>query len=570
MFLNLADRLLFHSTIYPFILQWWITIAMIGVVFGWGFIVFKKSLGFNTKIKKTTWLILGVFMLLFLIVNLSFNSFRAADEEWASIYRAKTMLNGNQRVYAEENSGIVFPLLAAGLLKLGNSFIPLIRIVNICLGTISLFLIFECAYLIFDNEKASLFSVFIYVLTPWTYRYTGILFGLPTLVHFLSLLSLLAILLAFKYHKLYLHILSLASLLVLNQTKLEYFLYYFIYLAIFFAVKEYKKLAKKEIIIFTIMIIICFIPAIFKSAQFKFLFLANPDWCGVSAQTIDAHYSYGNIVNKIDDILQKLINKRVALSYFFGDLPIFVKFWGQKTLILPITTAIIGIYLALKEYPQKKLFLSFPALFFLSLAIGYLFDCGWYEARHAISAYGFIAIFSGYCFWWFLSQNKLFKVEEIFIHFMLIFLISAQLIICSQVFENYRNGIRTFVFKYQSYYLYKDLMRNISNQSAIFLSVDDNSAHILKLLGYKSKSWNDYINNNSATINPQKVVDHFFTSELTNFKNKVYFIKSPACDEWDFYKIFCDKAESEAKEMVGEIYIKTEDSKIKLFVLKND
>jgi hypothetical protein len=578
MFLNLVNKWLLCSfnthplclkNVFPFILQWWIIIFMLGVFISCLLLIIKKPLGFNQKIQKKTWIILGIFMLLFLIVNLTFNSFRAADEEWASIYRAKTILDGNQRVYVQDNSGIVFPILVAGLLKISHFYVPSIWIFNILLGTISLFLIFECTYLIFDNEKASLLSVLVYVLTPWSYHYTGILFGLPTLVHFLSLLSLLLILLSFKYHKLYLHILSLASLLILNQTKLEYLSYYFIYLIIFFIIKEYKKLQKTEITIFIVIAFICLIPAILKNALFKISFLANPGWCGVATQTTENYY-YGVIITKIDNLLQDLVNKRVKLSYFLGDSLIFFKFWSQPTLILPVIISMIGIFLAFKEYQNKKLFLSFPVLFFFALAIGYMFDCGWYEARHAISSYGLLVIFSGYCLWWLLSKTNLIKTGKIIIYSVLLFLFSIQLSIFLWDLNYSYRIIKTFPYEYQLYYFYNNLMKDISDRSGMFITLDNNSKHILKILGYQAVSFNDYLNNNDKVINYKETINHFFASEISNFRNKVYFIKSPACGYFNFFMDFCDRASKESKKMLKEIYIKSGNDKIQLFILKDN
>jgi len=578
MFLNLVNKWLLCSfnthplclkNVFPFILQWWIIIAILGVFISCFLLIIKKPLGFNQKIQKKTWIILGIFMLLFLIVNLSFNSFRAADEEWASIYRAKTMLDGNQRVYVQDNSGIVFPILVAGLLKISHFYVPSIWIFNILLGTISLFLIFECTYLIFDNEKASLLSVLVYVITPWTYHYTGILFGLPTLVHFLSLLSLLLILLSFKYHKLYLHILSLVSLLILNQTKLEYFPYYFIYLIIFFIIKEYKKLQKTEIIVFIVIAFICLIPAILKNALFKISFLANPGWCGVATQTTE-NYSYGIIITKIDNLLQDLVNKRVKLSYFLGDSLIFLKFWSQPTLILPVIISMIGIFLAFKEYQNKKLFLSFPVLFFFALAIGYMFDCGWYEARHAISSYGLLVIFSGYCLWWLLSKTNLIKTGKIIIYSVLLFLLSIQLIIFLWDLNYSYRIIKTFPYEYQLYYFYNNLMKDISDRSGMFITLDNNSKHILKILGYQAVSFNDYLNNNDKVINYKETIERFFASEISNFRNKVYFIKSPACGYFNFFMDFCDRASKESKIMLKEISVEGTNDKIQLFILKDN
>jgi len=578
MFLNLVNKWLLCSfnthplclkNVFPFILQWWIIIAILGVFISCFLLIIKKPLGFNQKIQKKTWIILGIFMLLFLIVNLSFNSFRAADEEWASIYRAKTMLDGNQRVYVQDNSGIVFPILVAALLKISHFYVPSIWIFNILLGTISLFLIFECTYLIFDNEKASLLSVLVYVLTPWTYHYTGILFGLPTLVHFLSLLSLLLILLSFKYHKLYLHILSLASLLILNQTKLEYLPYYFIYLIIFFIIKEYKKLQKTEITVFIVIAFICLIPAILKNALFKISFLANPGWCGVATQTTE-NYSYGIIITKIDNLLQDLVNKRVKLSYFLGDSLIFLKFWSQPTLILPVIISMIGIFLAFKEYQNKKLFLSFPVLFFFALAIGYMFDCGWYEARHAISSYGLLVIFSGYCLWWLLSKTNLIKTGKIIIYSVLLFLLSIQLIIFLWDLNYSYRIIKTFPYEYQLYYFYNNLMKDISDRSGMFITLDNNSKHILKILGYQAVSFNDYLNNNDKVINYKETIERFFASEISNFRNKVYFIKSPACGYFNFFMDFCDRASKESKIMLKEISVEGTNDKIQLFILKDN
>jgi len=588
MFLGFVDRWMLHSSdIYPFILQWWIAIAIIGVFIGCLFLVLKKPLGFNKKIQNRTWLILGVLMLMFLIVNLSFNSFWSADEEWDSIYQAKTMLDGNKRVYVQEKTGIVFPLLAAGLLKISNSYVPLIRIFNIILGTISLFLIFECAYLLFGKEKASLLSVLVYVITPWTYRYTGILFGLPTLVQFLSLLSLLVILLAFKYHKFSLHLLSVVSLLVLNQTKLEYFPYYLIYLIAFFVVREYRRLKKKEIIIFTGVVFLSFIPAILRNGLFKMKYLADPNWCGCYAQASYVKYSYGIIVTGIDHILQVLINTRITLSYFLEDLPVFFRFWSQSTLILPVTLAITGFFLSLKEYRYRKFFLWLPVVFFLSLAMGYLSDCGWYGARHAISAYGFLAIFSGYCLWYLLTKSgtrtiftttkrtfsmvfpKISNVAKYFIYFGIFCLILFQCFICSQELRSYREEVQSIPLESNSYRFYKDFMKGISNESTIFITADNYAKYILRILGYQSESFSDHMQGNDMVINYDETVNHFFLSDDLDFSNKIYFIKSPACVWSDQFAAFCDAAEKRSKKMVKKTYYSRvqPDYSLQLFLL---
>jgi len=589
MFLNFINRWIFNSNdVYPFILQWWVTIAMIGTFVSCFFLIIKRPLGFNKKIQNRTWLVLGILILLFLIINLSFNSFRPADEEWGSVYSAKTMINGNKMVYIHDNSGIVFPLLAAGLLKISNFHIPLIRIFNIILGTISLFLIFECAYLLFNNEKASLLSVFVYAITPWAYRYTGILFGLPTLVQFLSLLSLLAILLAFKYHKFSLHLLSLVSLLVLNQTKLEYFSYYFIYLIVFFIIGEYKKIKKKELIVFIVIAFLCFIPAVLKSALFKISYLANPSWCGYLAQTAYAKHSYGIIITGIDHILQRSINMRIALSYFLEDLPVFFKFWSQPTLILPIVLAIMGIFLSFKKYYRKKLFLWFPIIFFLGLATGYLFDCGWYEARHAISAYGFLAIFSGYGLWRLLTKSKtrgffalfktifpltpskISKATKYFIYLGVFCLILLQCFFCFQKLRSYREDIQNSPFKFQSYYLYENFMKNISNQSAFFITVDNSEKYILRILGYQTESFSNCIKSNNRTMNYEKTIHDLLVSNDFNYSDKLYFIKSPACGWFNLFASFCNESEKRSKYMLKETYYGPKElgNKLQLFLLK--
>jgi len=566
MFLNFFYALLSSpNTIYPFLLQCEVAMAILIIIGYWIFFVFKKPLSFNVKIEKETKVFLFILLFCFLIINFNFHSFKAADEEWGSIYRAQTMISGNQRVYFEENSGIVFPLLVAGILKL-HFPVEFIRIYNIIIGTISVLLIFECALLIFENDKIALLGSLIYIITPWSYLYTGVLFGLPTLVHFLSLLSLLFIILAFKYSKFSFHILSLISLLILNQTKLEYLPYYFIYLILFFINKEYRKFTKTKIIIFIAIAFLCFVPAIIKNGLFKISFLSNPNFCGFPAQTIDARYSYGAIIEFLDNILKKIINNRIAFSYLLGDTPLFIKFWGQKTLIIPSILCILGIFISLKRKKYKKIILWLPIIFFLILAMDYLLDCGWYEARHAISSYGFISIFSGYSLYWTLNNNIIKRKLKYLLCIICFVLLCSQAFVCFNGLEQINDRRKIFYYEYHAYYLYKDLFKDIPKKDALFIGAHNVDKNILRVLGYRAESFADFIKTNEIKINYEKTIDKFFSSDIVARENIVYFVKSPSCYYFDSLLAFCQRAQTISPELIKEGNWNNE--KIQVFILQ--
>ncbi|MCX6737237.1 MAG: glycosyltransferase family 39 protein [Candidatus Parcubacteria bacterium] len=545
-----------------------VTTVMFLVVFGWfGLILIRKKFS-KTQINRKTLLFLSILTILFFIVNIGFNSFRAADEEWTSIYRAKTMLDGNKRIYSNDNTGIVFPLIVANLLKISHFHYPIIRVFNIVLGTLSLWLIFGCAKVLFENDAVGLWGVLIYILTPWAYRYTGILFGLPTLVHFLSLLSLLTILLAFKHHNIALHLLALGSLLVLNQTKMEYFLYYFIYLAVFCALKEYKNFSKKQIILFGIMAMILLVPPIIKANLFKSSFSGNPGWCGFPAQTFGHAYTNNAIVLGVDNVLRKVINSRISLAYFLGDLPVFFKFWWQTNLILPTVLSIVGAFLALKEYPKKKIQNLIPLLFFSSLAIGYLFDCGWYEARHAISAYGFLAIFAGYGLYWLLQTSKTEKWGRVLATGTIICLLTFQAIICSEYLKDYKAEVKMFKSWFNTYSLDRQLFTGLANKNALIITIDNTNRDILHCLGYRAVSFSDSIDTNGKITDGQSSIDSFLNSPDIKKEDAVYFLKSFGCSSFDFFKQFCLALTARAQKIEKEIYLYDEGFKTQVLIIK--
>ncbi|MEM5781764.1 MAG: hypothetical protein QXD43_01030 [Candidatus Aenigmatarchaeota archaeon] len=563
MFLNFIRHLLLCGvnnniisdySIIPFAFQIEVNLAIILLIIGCLVLLLKRPLGINKNIKISAWIILITILCVYLFLNLNFHSFRAADAEWGSIYRAKTILDGNRRVYLEDNSGIVYPLLIAGILKISNLYIPTIRIFNIILGTLIILLIFECSYILFGNILVSFFNVFIYILTPWTYYYTGILFGLPTVVHFFTLLSLLFVLLAFKYHKLYFHIFAILSLFILNQTKLEYFLYYLIYLLIFILTKEYKLFKKKHLIFFIIIVLVCFIISLIKFGLFKISFLSNPNWCGFPSQAVDIIRPTNTFIKTIDDILYYIINPRIKLSYFLTDISVFIKFWTQITLILPVLLSVLGFGLACKEFTNKKILILIPVIWFLILAIGYLFDCGWYEARHAISAFGLLIIYSGYYLWWLLKNSYVIKRGKVLFYSILFFIFVTQFLLCFWNLQQINSEIQAFPYKYQLYYLLQNLMNNISSQKSFFIVVDNDSKYILKLLGYQTTSFNDYLNNNDKIINYEQTINYFFTEDINKFNNdNIYFIKSPTCYYFSAFQRFCDEANKRAKAIIKTI-----------------
>lgn len=553
MFVKFFYTLLSSSNnIYPFLLQSEVAIAILIILSYWLFFIIKRPFSINIQVEKGTKILLFILLFIFFIINFNFYSFRAADEEWASIYRAQTMINGNKRVYFQDNSGIVFPLLIAGILKL-HLPIEFIRVYNIIIGTISVLLIFECTLLIFDNDKIAFLSSFVYIITSWSYLYTGILFGLPTLVHFLSLLSLLFIILAFKYSIFSFHLLSLISLLVLNQSKLEYLPYYFVYLILFFISKEYRKFNKIKIIIFIIVAFLCFIPAIIKNGLFYISFFNNPGWCGFPAQTVDSQYFYGTLIKKLDSILQKVINKRIAFSYLISDILLFIKFWTQKTLIIPIILSILGIYISLKKKQYNKtLILYLPLIFFLILAIGYMFDCGWYEARHAISSYGFLSIFAGYSLYLLINNNIINKKLRYLLYIIFIILISIQVFLCCNELELIKNRSKMLYYEYHPYYLYKDLFKDIPKDDALFIVVSNMDKYILRILGYRAESFSDFITTNEMLKNYQKTIDKFFASDIISKENTVYFVKAPSCNYFNCFLAFCQKAQMLSLDLFKE------------------
>ncbi|HNW96528.1 MAG TPA: glycosyltransferase family 39 protein [Candidatus Paceibacterota bacterium] len=571
MLTQIIDKLFFHSSvIYPWSLQLMIMIIMFAIGMGWLAIIIKKSMFLGKQIKKPILIILICLTLCFFVINLNFNSFRAADEEWGSIYRAKTILGGNKVTYSNEHTGIVFPIIMAGLLKVSNFNYPAIRIFNILLGSLSLWLIFGCSRTLFDNDTAGLFSVIIYILTPWSYRYTGVLFGLPTLVHFLSLLCLLTILLAFKYHELSLHLLALSSLMVLNQTKMEYFFYYLIYLIIFCIVKEWKNFSKKQIVLFSIIAVMLLIPPIIKANLFKISFSRNPGWCGFPSQTTNDVYANNSFVLLVNKLLKPLVNTRISLSYFLGDLPVFVKFWSQNDLILPVLLAIIGIFLISGDYTHKKLQFFLPIIFFASLALGYCFDCGWYEARHAISAYGFLVIYAGYCLYWFWAMGQ---QKQAIIKFLskglIIYLLTFQMCICICSLNNYRSEITSFPSWFNSYAIDSRLLSGFTDKQSLIVTLSNTDRNILLCLGYKAISVTDFINSNTQLTNAQLSADTILNSSDIKNEPKVYFLKSFDCDNNNIFKNICQLVVQKRSRIEKELYLPNESYMIQLLVLRN-
>lgn len=569
---KIIHNLLLLRNIPLVVIQWFVALIIIGLLIG-SIIVFIRLLkDLRTKLHKQSWVLLGLCLLVFLIINLHFHSFKAADEEWFSIYNGQMLLAGNQSVYRSERSGIVFPLLIAGIFKLGIS-VNAIPLLNICLGTITILLIFCSSFMIFENERASLLSIFIYILTPWSYLYTGVLFGLPTLVHFLSLLSLLLILIAFKYHKISAHILSLCALLVLNQTKFEYIIYYGIYLIYFWISQEYKHFKKLEVVLFLLISLIFCMPIVVRAILFQINRpLMDSSWCGVGTQTFE-NYSYGNLVRRIDRILQTFIYSRIKLSYFLGDIITFVKFWGQSTLIIPILLFLIGIFVSFRNSRQNKVLLWFPILFFFALAVGYMFDCGWYEARHAISSYGFVVIFVGYCLWWVIDRSNKANDKLKFITYLILStLLTVQTLLCFQNIKHYQEKIQSNPFEFQSYHFLEKITQGMPKQNLLFITLDNNSRYILQILGYQADSFNDYINSNTKVINYQETsLDYVSNLQLRQKDNSynIYFIKSPVCNYFSFFRAFCDIVESRATD-IKRIDINNESITLQLLYLTDD
>jgi len=485
-------------------------------------------------VSKNTLLVLTLLAVFFIFVcgfwGLNFKFFNASDREWRELNVAKNLLSGDKNALFEFPEKKVSPLILAFGFRIFG-FTPLVAsLVNLFLAVLSIFLVFILAQTIFKNEKISLASSFIYAFNPFTLVFSSLRMGDPTTVGFFLLLFAITVILSFRYHKLSLHILTLAFFALTVHTKPEYFILIFPYIFCFIILKEHKHLSFNKIIILIILFFLFSFPFFVSNIHFRKSYALG--WCGSPSQTFHNGkiYSYNHpITEPLDKIIRFLANGRFSINYLIYDVPNLIKFWFSKGFILTSFLALFGVLSAFKKHRKETIFII---LVFLSISTVYLADCIYYETRLAVPNFGLVVIFSGFAVS--LLSEKIRKrtkrqLSKIFLKGLIIL---ALLLFCYFNFHHfglvsYKNYNTHGIIN--SYNDFKDIIEyySLSSNDSRFIVVSESEMEILRFLGYKADSLNDLIRTNYFQ-DRQK----FFESlnlPLSQTKNN-YFIYSWHCE----------------------------------------
>ena len=496
------------------------------------------------NINKVSLLILVLITIVFVLIcafeGLNFKFFNASDAEWMEINAAKQLSLGNFTEQLQDR--MVFPLILAlgfrifGLNPLVASFL------NLFLAVLSIFLVFTLTQIVFKNEKASLLSAFIFTFTPFTLIFTSLRMGDPTVVGFFFLLFIIAAILAFRYHRLSLHILTLIFFALVSQTKLEYFILIFPYVFCFIIFKEYKHIPFKKIIILIVLFFLFCLPFFAGNDHFRKTSVSG--WCGYPSQTFHNGkvYSYTlPLTVPLDRVLKFLANGRFSINYLVYDMPNFLRLWFSKQFVFISLFIILGIIFAFKEHKKEALFILFS---FLSISIVYLADCIFYETRLAIPSYGPIVIFSGLAIDLFSKKISRIAGKKKLIEVIITGLIILVLLL-SWYFDShslnklfsYRNYNNTnIVDNYNGLKNVVDYYGFLPSDS-YFLVVQHVEKYILKFLGYKADCLTDIVGE-SYFRDRQKFFESL-TPPLKQKKNN-YFIYSWYCETLDETADICN------------------------------
>ncbi|XOA42793.1 MAG: ArnT family glycosyltransferase [Candidatus Nealsonbacteria bacterium] len=459
--------------------------------------VFIKLFG---NISKVTLLILILIAIAFVLVcafwGLNFKFFNACDREWRELSVASNLLSGNESALSQfPEKKVPSLMLALGFRIFG--FNPLIAsLMNLFLAVLSIFLVFVLAQVVFKNEKVSLASSLLYAFNPFTLVFTSLRMGDSTTVGFFLLLFAITAILSFRYHKLSLHILTLAFFALTVHTKPEYFILIFPLIFCFIIFKEYIYFSPKKIIILIILFFLFSLPFFVSNIHFRESYALG--WCGTPSQTFHNGkiYSYSQpITEPLDKIIRFLTNGRFSINYLIYDIPNFIKFWSSKGFVLTFSLILFGSLSAFKKHKKESLFIF---SLFLSISTVYLADCIYYETRLAIPTFGPIVIFSGLAVS--LLSEKIKKGLGIRLPEMLIGggVILALIFCCYFDFHHlrllsYKNySTRGIVNSYNDF---KDIIDyyHLSPDDSHFVAVHETEMEILRFLGYETHSFTDLI-----------------------------------------------------------------------------
>ena len=491
---------------------------------------FFSNLFKNTD--KLSWVILGLIIVFFcLLYGTSLNYFSPSDEEWEYLNIAKEMLNGDNAFPTRH--GMLYPLLLSFSLKMFGLVPYVASYLNLLLAASSILLVFLLSKIIFRKDIPSLISSAFYAFNFQIITFTYFRMGFPTTASFLLLLVAVFCILAFKYHKLSLHILSLLGLALMSQLKPEFFILFFSYLFCFLIFKEYKYLSFKKGILLLIIFLIVFCPLFVSNVRYKEGFKNN--WCGTPSQTFDNGkiHSYSlPVLDQMDVALKSLANERFSFVYLVYDLPNFFNFWTSKSFSLVLPLIILGIIFAFSKGYKKESFYLLTS--FLIFSFIYLSDCAYYESRYAISSYGILVVFSGFTFE-FLS-DRLYNTRTrtlfgILLIAIIIFLASSSV----RTISYYRNSFQ--IDRMEEYGKLESLLSNISPKNSFIIMPHSNESMMLRFMGYDEvASLTDVIK-----MPYFEKGDEFFESFILPTKKKKdnYFISTWHCSALEVTRKFC-------------------------------
>ena len=523
-----------YEIFYPFFPIVIIVISLLALVLFWvNRKVFIKPF---KNVSNISLLILFLIIISFVLIcvsnGLNFKFFNASDCEWMEFNVARNLLLGDESAFNQLPDRIVSPvILAFGFRIFG--FNPLVAsLLNLFLAVLSIFLIFLLSQIIFDNEKISLFSSFIYAFAPLTLVYTSLRMGDPTTVGFFLLLFVITAILSFRHHKFSLHILTLVFFTLASQTKLEYFILIFPYIICFIVFKEYKHFSYKKVIILIILFFIFSSPFFVSNIHFRKSCVSG--WCGYPSQTFHSGkiYSYTlPLTGVLDKVIKTLGNERFSINYLIYDIPNFVKFWFSQRFIFVSSLIFSGMLFSFKRYKKETLFIF---LSFLFISVVYLADCIFYEERLAVPTYGLIIVFAGFALSLFLTKilpkMKIKKLIEIFIIILAILIALFLWYFNSRdvnKFDSYKTYSSCNIFNDYNHLQYIVDYYGLSPINSYVIVPHHSERQMLQFLGYETDCLTDLVVSDYFQ-DRQKFLDSFVLP-MSKTKNN-YFIYTWNCE----------------------------------------
>ena len=522
-----------YEIFYPFFPIVIIVISLLALVLLW-----KNRKVFIEPFKNVSnvsLLVLSLILISFVLIcvfnGLNLEFFNASDCEWMEFNVARNLLLGDESAFNQLPDRIVSPIiLAFGFRILG--FNPLVAsLLNLFLAVLSIFLVFLLSQIIFNNEKISLFSSFIYAFAPFTLVYTSLRMGDPTTVGFFLLLFVITAILSFRHHKFSLYILTLIFFALASQTKLEYFILIFPYIFCFIIFKEYKYLSYKKIVVLIILFLLFSSPFFISNIHFRKSCVSG--WCGYPSQTFHSGkiYSYTlPLTGAIDKVIKTLANERFSINYLVYDMPNFVKFWFSNNFVFVSSLIFLGMLSSFRRYKKETLFIF---LSFLFISVVYLADCIFYEERLAVPTYGLIIVFSGFALNLFFERIpkkiKKKKLVEIFIIILVILIALFSWYFNSgnvNKFNSYKDYSSTNIFNGYDHLRHIVNYYDLSPIDSYLIVPHHSERQMLQFLGYETNCLTDLVISDYFQ-DRQKFLDSFVLP-ISKTKNN-YFIYTWNC-----------------------------------------